>query len=232
MSEAPRRIPRRRLGGLGVALLAAAAVVVVLLIVAQLVLPGIAAQRLRTQLARSGQVREVHVSAFPAVKLLWHRADRVVIRLGDYQVPPAALRQRLGQVTDTGSLDISATRVTLGLLTFQDVALTKRGNRLSAHATVAENDLRAAVPFLTSVTPVASPAGQLVLRGTATVLGLSASVDAVVAARDGNIVVAPDVPFGGLATVTVFSDPHVAVTSVGASPAPGGFVVRGTATVH
>jgi hypothetical protein len=31
------------------------------------------------------------------------------------------------------------------------------------------------------------------------------------------------VPFGGLATVTVFSNPHIAVQDVAASAAPGGF---------
>jgi hypothetical protein len=40
------------------------------------------------------------------------------------------------------------------------------------------------------------------------------------------------VPLGGLATLTVFSNPRVAVRSVAASPVAGGFVVRGVALVH
>ena len=83
-----------------------------------------------------------------------------------------------------------------------------------------------------TVTPVASADGTLTLRGTGSFLGLSATVDATVSARDGKLVVAPDVPFGGLATVTVFSDPRIRVQSVSASPAPGGFAVRGTAVLR
>jgi len=56
-------------------------------------------------------------------------------------------------------------------------------------------------------------------------------VSATVAARDGALVVAPDVPFGGIATLTLFDDPHVYVESVSASGVPGGFRVSGRATV-
>ena len=69
--------------------LAALGLVVIVLGVGQLVLPGIAERRVREQLSPSGQVLSVQVSAFPAVELLWHRADRVVIRLGRYR--PASL---------------------------------------------------------------------------------------------------------------------------------------------
>ena len=51
--------------------IAAAGVIVLLLGLSQLFLPGLAEQRVRDQLARSGQVIEVKVSAFPAIKLLW-----------------------------------------------------------------------------------------------------------------------------------------------------------------
>ena len=47
-------------------------------------LPGIAAQRLRDRLSRSGRVLEVKVEAFPAIELLWHQADRVVVRMASY----------------------------------------------------------------------------------------------------------------------------------------------------
>jgi hypothetical protein len=96
---------------------------------------------------------------------------------------------------------------------------------------VTQQDLRAAVPFLDSVEPVASGNGQLTLRGTATLLGITGSVDATVAARNGALVVAPDVPFGALATVTVFSNPHVAVQGVSASSSPNGFSVSATGRV-
>jgi hypothetical protein len=214
------------------AALAVTGLVVVLLVVAQLILPGIAAQRLRDRLSRSGHVLAVQVHAFPAIELLWHHADSVVVRMASYRASPAKLPGTLDQAGNVGSLRASAQTFQDGQLTLHDASLAKQGNRLSASAVVAEADLRAAAPFLTSVTPVASADGRLTLRGTATLLGVSATVDATVSAQDGKLVVVPDVPFGGLATVTVFSDPRIKVQGVSAAPAPGGFQVRGTAVLR
>lgn len=207
-------------------------VVVIVLGVAQLVLPGIVASRLRDQLSRSGQVLSVRVSALPAIKLLWQHPDAVDIRMGRYRAPPASLRGRVEQAADLGRLTASARTVSAGLLTLHDATLVKRGNRLRGAARVSEADLRAAVPVLRSVVPVASAGGRLTLRGTASVLGLSATVNATVSAQDGKLVMAPDVPFGGLATVTLFSSPAIRVDGVSASPAPGGFAVRVSGTAR
>jgi hypothetical protein len=217
----------RRLGALGVA-----ALVVVLLVVAQLVLPGIAAQRLRDRLGRSGRVLEVQVSAFPAIELLWHHADSVLVRMASYRAAPSDLPGTLDQTGVVGSLRVSAQIFQDGLLTLHDASLIKQGNQLAGSATVNESDLRVAAPFLQSVTPVASSDGRLTLRGTATLLGLSATVDATVSAQNGKLVVAPDVPFGGLATITLFSDPRIRVQGVSATPVPGGFAVRGSAVLR
>lgn len=65
-------------------------------------LPGVAAQQLRDRLARSGQVLEVKVEAFPAIELLWHQADRVVVRLGRYRATPGHLGSDLAQAGDAG----------------------------------------------------------------------------------------------------------------------------------
>ena len=101
----------------------------------------------------------------------------------------------------------------------------KRGSELTAAATVTQADLRTAVFFLDKSSRSRPGTGQLTLRGTASFLGLTATVDATVAAQNGALVVAPDVPFGGIATLTLFNDPHVQVQSVGATNAPGGFRV-------
>jgi hypothetical protein len=206
--------------------------VVVLLVVGQLVLPGIAARRVRDQLARSGQVLSVQVHAFPAIELLWHHADRVVIRLGRYRTPAGKLGSTLSQSGDVGSLDATASEVDTGLLALHGAHLAKRGSQLTAGATVTDADLHAALPILQSVAPVASAGGQLTLQGTASLFGVTATVQAVVHAAGGRLVVTPNVPLGGFATITVFSNPHVAVQSVGASPVAGGFSLHGTALIH
>ncbi len=214
----------RRIG-----VVALAGVILLVLVVAQLVLPGIAEQRLRDRLGRSGNVLSVEVHAFPAIELLWHHADHVVVRMGRYRSSTGSLGRLLSDAGGVGSLDASAAQVEVGLLTARDTTLRKRSDRLTGTARVTEADLRTAVPILQSVVPVASSEGRLMLRGTAALLGISATVDATVRPQNGALVVVPDVPFGGLATITVFSDPHVEVDGVSARPAQDGFTVTATA---
>lgn len=208
-----------------------ATIVVLLLVIAQLVLPGIAAQNIRDRLSHSGKVLEVEVSAFPAIELLWHHADHVVVRMAGYRSDSATLSRNLSQVANVGTLDASAGVFTTGLLTVRNASLQKRGNQLTATATITEADLRSSLPVLTSVQPVASSGGTVTLQGTATVFGVSATVDATVRSESGALVVSPDVPFGGLATITLFSNPSIAVEGVSASPAPGGFQLSAQALV-
>jgi hypothetical protein len=193
--------------------------VILLLVLAQLILPGIAEQRLRDRLSHSGQVLSVEVHAFPAIELLWHHADRVVVRMQQYHSNSGHLGSLLAQAGDVDTLDASAAQVSAGLLTLRDATLRKRGSHLTGSAQVREQDLRSALPILNSVQPIASAGGQLTLRGTATVLGVTATVDATVAAQNGQLVVQPNVPLGSLATITVFSNPHLAVEDVGANTA-------------
>lgn len=225
-----RRLVRRR--PIAAAVAGTVLAVLVLLAVAQLVLPRVAADRLRSRLGRSGSVLHVSVSAFPAVKLLWHRADHVVVRLGSYRSGAGELGSTLAETADTGSIDASAAEFESGFLRLRDAKLRKRGSELNGSAVVTQADLRSAVPFLDDVEAIASGGGGLVLRGRATILGLNATVDVVVAARGGRLVVAPAVPFGGLVTITLFDDPHVRVQSVSAVNVAGGFRVSAQATVH
>jgi hypothetical protein len=217
----------RRLIALGMA-----GLVLLVLVLAQLVLPGIAADRLRDQLARTGTVLSVKVSAFPAIELLWGHADSVVVRLGDYRSGSSAIGSSLNRVAGVGTIDASVQELQSGAITLHDGVLYKRGSELVGSATILESDLRSAVPFLQDVEPIASSGGQLILRGTASLFGLSASVDAVVGTRNGALVVAPDVPFGGIATITLFDDPHVQVQSASAVTVPGGFKVSAVAQVQ
>ena len=215
-----------------IAVLTAAGLVLLVLVVAQLLLPGIAAQELRDDLEQSGTVLEVKVSAFPAIKLLWHKADSVVVRMGRYRSGASHLGGTLGRAADADSLDASAQELDVGPLTLRNATLRKRGTELTGSATVTEADLRSAVFFLDNVEPVASGNGRLTLRGTASFLGLRTTVDATVAAKDGDLVVAPDVPLGGIAAITLFDNPHVQVKSVSATNVPGGFRVSAGATVN
>lgn len=215
-----------------IAAIAALVVAIVVLGVAQLVLPGIAARRIRTRLSAYGSVRSVSVQAFPAIELLWHHADSVHISLASYQSGSGQVGSLLGQLGGVGSLVVGADQLDVGLLRLRDATLRKRGQTLSAAARVSEADLRAAVPFLDGVVPVASGDGSLILRGAVTVLGVTARATATVLTRGGALIVSPNVAFGALATLTLFSDPHVAVRRVSATSAPGGFTVSAQAVLR
>jgi hypothetical protein len=217
----------RRLVGLGVV-----ALIVVVLAVAQLVLPGIAAQRLRDRLARSGRVLSVQVDAFPAVELLWHQADHVAISLGRYRSSPQGLARLLNQAGEVDTLSASARELDTGLLTLRNTSLVKRGDQVTGSAQVTEADLRAALPILQSVTPVGSSGGALTLQGTATLFGVTATVQATVSQQGGDLVITPNVPLGGLAAVRVFSDPRLEIQSISATRTASGFRVAATGRLH
>jgi hypothetical protein len=210
----------------------AIAVVLILLVLAQLVLPGIAERQLRDRLSSSGTVESVEISAFPAIELLWNDADSVVVRMRNYHSSTGHLGSLLGEAGGVDKVDASAGTLTAGLLTVHDGVLHKRGEQVSASANVTEADLRAAVPVLQSVAPVASGGGELTLRGTATLFGVTATVDATARAQNGAIVVTPDVPFGGFATITAFSNPAVEVQGIAASPTADGFRVSAVGRIR
>jgi hypothetical protein len=235
LDRPPLAIQARRIGGRvsrRAAVLATVGVVLALLVIAQLVLPGIAAQRLRDQLARSGEVIKVEVSAFPAIELLWHQADSVTVHVRLYRSSTSELAQKLAQTADADAVDATADQLDTGVVKVHKATLRKRGDQLTGSAQVTDADIRAALPSGFEVRPVASGDGQLVLQGTATILGLSATLNATLRAQDGRLVVVPDVPFGGLATLTVFADPHIEVQGVDAASAAGGFTVTARAKLR
>jgi hypothetical protein len=207
------------------AIVALLLVVVAALVAAQLILPGVSEQRLRDRLGRNGRVTRVEVHSFPAIKLLWSRADRVVVRMSSASAGTGKVADLLASAGDTGELDARVAELKVTLLRLGDVRLRKRGDRLDGRATVTTADLSSSLPPGFTLRPVAAGGGALVFEGTATFLGRTLRARAVAAARDGKLLVAPDVPFGGLVALTVFADPRVTVEDVGAQVAADGFTL-------
>jgi hypothetical protein len=205
--------------------LATAGGLILLLVAAELALPGIAERRLRDRLERSGTVERVEISAFPAVKLLWHRADDVTVRMGRLRTGSGNFADLLARTGDTDDLDASAEEQRILTLRLHDSSLRKRGDELALSSTVDDADLQAALPPGFDVRPVASGDGALVFEGSAELLGQRFQGRAVVTARDGRLLLVPDLPFGGFLTVTLFADPRIEVLSVGARQRAGGFTV-------
>jgi hypothetical protein len=101
-------------------------------------------------------------------------------------------------------------------LVLSDVTTRKQGSSISVHATLTQANLTAALPSGVTVQPVASGGGQVEVHASGALFGLQASINALVRPQEGRLVAEPrGLPFGGIATVTVFEDPHLQVEAVG-----------------
>ncbi len=202
--------------------LAVAVPVLLLAVLSQALLPRVAASRVRAKVAPYGQVRSVHVSAFPALELLWGRADSLSLATGPLTIAPEQAASLLWQARGLGSLDVASQAAVLRAallprgLEVDAVRLHKRGSLLSASATLTSAQLAAALPAGVSAEPFASGPEGVEARATGGLFGFQASLNVLVQAVEGRLVAEPrNVPFGGLATVTLFSDPHLKVLAVG-----------------
>ena len=213
----------------GRAIAIAAGALVGVAVVVQLALPALAERRLRERLERVGRVERVHVSAFPAVKLLWNRADRVELAMARSTPGTQRFADLLAGTARTRELDARVAALRLGPLVLRDARVHKTGDRLLGEASITEADLRDALPAGFDLRPVATGGGSLVLRGQVTLLGRTVSGEVVALAREGRLLLAPGVPFGTLLTVSVFEDPRVLVQDVGARPRVDGFTLTARA---
>lgn len=205
------------------------AVLVLLLAGSQLLLPSVAEDRIRSDLAETGEVRRVEVSAFPALGLLAGRADRVEVEMGRARAVGGRLAGLVEDARGVEELDASVASLQLGRLAVEDVRLVKRGDELEGRARLTDAALAAALPDSVDFRPVDSGGEDLVLEATIGLFGIGTTVRARLTARNGGLVVAPEgVPFGGLATITVFQDPRVSISRVRARRLADGYALTAT----
>jgi FHA domain len=209
---------RFRVGGAVMIVVVLAAVAVG---VAQLLLPGVAERKLRSDLARYGVVRRVHIESSPAIQLLWHRADLVDVAMDSYRSKPSgqhgSLADFLSKTRDTAKLDVSVGILRSHLVTLHEVRLHKEGDVLVAQARLTQQDLSAALPSFLNLRPVSATENGIVARVSASVLGHRVTERIAVLADSGRVVVRPEgIPFASLARITVFGDPRIYVQSLGA----------------
>jgi LmeA-like phospholipid-binding len=215
------RVERRRMGLLASCVLA---VPVLALVLAQVFLPTLAAHRVRARVARYGTVSSVSVSAFPAIKLLWGKADSVSVHARSLSISPPQLASLLWEAHDIHTMAVLADAATLrpaalpNGLALSDVRMEKHGSTVTAKATLTQQQLDDAFPSGFRVEPVASSGGQIEARASGGLFGLQASISALVRPAEGRLIAEPHgLPFADLATVTLFSDPRLRVRSVGLS---------------
>ena len=203
------------------AALAFLALVVTALVGGQLALPRLAERRISHDLASTGEVRHVSVEAFPALKLLFKRADRVEIDMAEARAGTGKLAQLLRRTAGAREVRARIDVVRIGPLQLRAVAFRKDHDALSGQATLTDQDLAAALPRQLALRPVDDPAGELVLEASAGVFTARARLSA----RDGAVVIAPEGLLGGLGSLTVFKDSRVQVTEVGSKLGNGGFTL-------
>jgi hypothetical protein len=191
----------------------------------QFALPRLAERRIAGDLRATGDVEHVSVHAFPAVKLLWDRADRVEVRMSEARAGTGRLAKLLRDTRATRELDARVERLQVGPLLLRDIVLRKQGDRLDGEGSVATADLAAALPSGLGVRPLATQDGELVLEATAGLFGLRAAFRARLLAREGALVIAPDGLLAGIGSLTVFSDSRVQVVSVGSRSREDGFTL-------
>lgn len=196
--------------------------IALILVLAQALLPSLAARRVSDRVARYGTVRSVHVSAFPAVELLWGHADSVSVVATALTVAPSQIASLLWEAHDVGRMVVSANAANLrviGLpsgLSVSDVRMHKHGSAIQASAILTQQQLDSAVPNGFHIEPLASENGQVQARASGGFFGLQASLGVLVKPLSGQLIAEPrGLPLAGLATVTLFSDPHLLVGSVG-----------------
>jgi hypothetical protein len=194
------------------------------LVLAQVFLPGIAADRVRTRVGKYGTVESVTVKAWPAVELLWGKAESVRVTAGSLRMSPAQTAKLLWEARGVETMSVAAASVKEGPLRLHDASFEKHGNALAGQAWAARADVKAALGKGFEVRLLSSAGGQVEVRAAGGLFGVGASVDAVARAKEGKLVVHPlGFLLEGL-QLTLFADPHVRVEGVGASvvAGPGG----------
>jgi proteasome lid subunit RPN8/RPN11 len=224
----PSRLPRRLAMGCGLALVLG----ILVLGLTQLLLPGIAAHRLRTSLLKNGHGVHVTLSAFPAIELLFHRADRVTVRIASLHSGSGHAGDLLANIRQVGSLNASIGTFDDDGLYLHDLRLTHGGNRISASAVITSRAIEQRLPIGLTLTQASDG---LVLSDKVNALGVHATVRAQITTHDGAIVIQPDLSglaalADGAVRITLFRNPVLKVEHVSSSGHDG--VYRLTATAR
>jgi hypothetical protein len=197
------------------------AAIVLALVLAQVFLPGIAASRVRSRVEKYGTVRSVSVKAWPAVKLLWGHADSARVSAGSLRLSPAQTAKLLGEAHAVKRMSLTAESLTEGPLRLRDASIQKHGNALAAEASVSRADVSAALGEGIEVSLLSSGGGQVKVSASGGLFGVSATIEAMVKAQDGELVVQPVGFLLEDLKLTLLDNPRVYVEGVGARAVAG-----------
>jgi hypothetical protein len=197
-------------------LLYLAGAVVVVLALAQLLLPRIAESRIRSRLEPYGRVHSVHVSAWPAIELLWGDADSAKVEAGPLALSATRASTLLHEAAGISDISFTASSVRLGKLHLTGATLHKHGNGLSAAGLASGSDVRAALPPGVSLQLLESAGGKVRVRAGGSLFGIAGALDVVAEPDRGRIVVHPTGLLLEGVHLTLYSDPRVDVLALSA----------------
>lgn len=199
--------------------------VVLLLGVTQAVLPRLAAQRMRDRVKPYGQLEHVSVNAFPAIELLWGKAESASAtakRLSLSEADAVKLLWEGRGVHDT-TLRVAAlklaTPVLPGGVVLHDAVVRKRGSHISAQSTITQADIDAASPSGVRVRLLPSTPGTVKVLASGSLFGVQATVEAVATPSEGKLIAQPlNIPFGAFVRIALFANPHLYLEGISATP--------------
>jgi hypothetical protein len=198
-----------------------AGAIVLMLVLAQLFLPAIAANRVRSRVEKYGTVKSVTVQAWPAVELLWGKAESVNVKAGSLSLSKAQTAKLLGEAHGVTSISASVESVKEGPLQLYDASLQKQGDALLGAAWASRADVKTALGEGFEVQLLHSGGGRVQVSVEGGLFGVKASVEAITEAQEGKVVVHPlGFLLEGL-KLTLFAEPNVYVEGVGASATAG-----------
>jgi DUF2993 family protein len=219
-------------------LIAAAAAVVAILALAQVVLPRLAEHGVRSAFGSQADGVHAEIEATPAIKLLWHRADRVEITVDRFEPNTSgggSVGETIAGLKVARELDVRIRDLRARGAHLREVTLHKDGDLVTGRADVDLRALQGILPAGLRVRPMNAPSGQIRVEGTVSALGTPVSARATLLAQDGDIVVRPEglpLGLGSTISVPVFSDDRIAVEGISARPSEDGVLLTARARLR
>ena len=210
----PVPVARKRRLRIGRGILIGLGVLLLLVVVAQFALPPIAEKVVRESLEPPDRGVSVSLSSFPAVALLFGHADSATLHIEEARPSGrGGLEKLLARASHVDNLTSTVGKMYIGPLELTHVTFTKREAAVAAEAEVTRHAIDQILPGGVHVSATDVSEG-LRLTLSTSVLGHTVSFPAKLAATNGALEVAPDLPVFDAVRISVFDDPGVVVTSV------------------
>lgn len=197
----------------------------VVLGLAQAILPRLAADLVRDRIKPYGHLEDVSVKAFPAIELLWGKADSASATAKRLSLSGADAVKLVWEgrgVRDTtlkvAALELKVPGLPSGVV-LHDVVLRKRGDRLESQSTITQADLDRASPSGVRIRLLASEPDTVKVIASGSLFGVRATVEAVAMPSEGKLIAQPvNIPFGGFVRMTLVADPHLYLERISVTP--------------